>query len=62
MTATIRRTFMPSRRKRMNEDTAASLDLQATLTTRNRYQRMAPLYDGMQAMMERRYARWRERQ
>ncbi len=46
----------------MNEDTAASLDLQATLTTRNRYQRMAPLYDGMQVLMERRYFRWRERQ
>ena len=39
-----------------------SLDLPATQTTRDRYQRIAPLYDAMQARMEQRFAPWRKRQ
>ncbi len=36
-------------------------DLQATAVTRRRYQRIAPVYDSMQALGERRYHAWRRR-
>ncbi len=46
----------------MNKQRLNSLDARATQTTRDRYQRIAPLYDAMQARMERRYLPWRKRQ
>lgn len=35
-------------------------DPQATAVTRRRYQRIAPFYDRMEALAERRYHPWRE--
>jgi ubiquinone/menaquinone biosynthesis C-methylase UbiE len=46
----------------MNKHRLDDLDSRATQATRHRYQRFAPFYDAMQAMMERRYAPWRQRQ
>jgi hypothetical protein len=45
----------------MNEATLDSFDLHTTVATRNRYQRIAPFYDLMEGMMERRYRPWRKR-
>lgn len=45
----------------MTETTSAGLDIRATIATRNRYQRIAPLYDAMESMMERRNRQWRQR-
>lgn len=38
-----------------------SIDVQATAATRGRYQRLAPMYDRMEAMSERRFHPWRQR-
>jgi ubiquinone/menaquinone biosynthesis C-methylase UbiE len=38
-----------------------SIDARATAVTRARYQRIAPLYDRMEAMSERRFRPWRQR-
>jgi len=37
-----------------------SIDVRATATTRARYQRLAPLYDRMEALSERRFRPWRK--
>jgi len=37
-----------------------SIDVRATATTRARYQRLAPLYDRMEALSERRFRPWRQ--
>lgn len=37
----------------MSQPAPPGLDIRATITTRNRYQRVAPLYDSMETMMER---------
>jgi ubiquinone/menaquinone biosynthesis C-methylase UbiE len=37
------------------------IDVRATATTRARYQRLAPMYDRMEAMSERRFHPWRQR-
>ncbi len=38
-----------------------TINTQATATTRARYQRLAPMYDRMEAMSERRFHPWRQR-
>ncbi len=38
-----------------------SVDVRATATTRARYQRLAPMYDRMEALSERRFHPWRQR-
>lgn len=38
-----------------------SVDSSATERTRARYQRIAPFYDAMETLAERRYSKWRER-
>lgn len=38
-----------------------TIDLEATRSTRARYQRIAPVYDRMERVAERRYAAWRAR-
>ncbi|SRR5581483_4954506 len=45
----------------MSEVTVDAFDFRATVATRNRYQRIAPLYDAMESLMERRYFAWRQR-
>jgi SAM-dependent methyltransferase len=42
-----------------SSDPSPKLDSQATAVTRRRYQRIAPVYDSMQALSERRYYAWR---
>lgn len=42
-----------------SSDPSPKPDLQATAVTRRRYQRIAPVYDSMQALSERRYHDWR---
>ncbi|MBU4226379.1 MAG: methyltransferase domain-containing protein [Chloroflexi bacterium] len=44
-----------------SSDLSPKPDLQATETTRRRYQRIAPVYDSMEALVERRYHDWRQR-
>ena len=39
----------------------SSLDVRATATTRARYQRLAPMYDRMEALSERRFRPWRHK-
>jgi ubiquinone/menaquinone biosynthesis C-methylase UbiE len=38
----------------------SAVDVRATATTRARYQRLAPMYDRMEAMSERRFQPWRQ--
>ncbi len=40
---------------------SSSINIQATATTRARYQRLAPMYDRMEARSERRFRPWRQR-
>jgi phosphatidylethanolamine/phosphatidyl-N-methylethanolamine N-methyltransferase len=42
-----------------SSDQSLKPDLQATAVTRRRYQRIAPVYDSMQALSERRFHDWR---
>ncbi len=44
-----------------SSDLSPKPDLQATETTRRRYQRIAPVYDSLEALAERRYLDWRQR-
>jgi len=44
-----------------SSDLSPKPDLQATETTRRRYQRIAPVYDFMEALVERRFLDWRQR-
>lgn len=44
-----------------SSDLSPKPDLQATETTRRRYQRIAPVYDFMETLAERRYLDWRQR-
>ncbi len=44
-----------------SSDPSLKPDLQETAATRRRYQRIAPVYDSMQALSERRYHDWRGR-
>lgn len=44
-----------------SSDLSPKPDLQATETTRRRYQRIAPVYDFMEALVEHRYLDWRQR-
>ena len=45
----------------MGENDIMAIDKQETARTQARYQRIAPLYDAMEILAERRYAKWRPR-
>ena len=46
----------------MNKQRLDDLNSRETQTVRHRYERIAPFYDTIQAMMEQRYRPWRQRQ